>query len=67
MRLDNNIYILALIIFFYHKLQEQYFDWDSTTQGFILSSFFYGYILTQFAGGFIASKIGGHYVSINFI
>lgn len=43
-------------------VEEQYFDWDSTTQGFILSSFFYGYILTQFAGGFIASKIGGHYV-----
>lgn len=26
---------------------EQYFEWDSTAKGLVLSSFFYGYILTQ--------------------
>ncbi|KAJ3656273.1 hypothetical protein Zmor_015361 [Zophobas morio] len=35
------------------------FDWDSTTQGLVLSSFFYGYITTQFFGGWISAKIGG--------
>lgn len=40
------------------------FDWDSTQQGLILSSFFYGYITTQLIGGFIANKIGGHRVSL---
>lgn len=44
-------------------VQEQLFDWDTTQQGLVLSSFFYGYIWTQFIGGVLASKIGGHYVS----
>jgi ACS family sodium-dependent inorganic phosphate cotransporter len=35
------------------------FSWDSTTQGFILGSFFYGYIITQIPGGFLATKYGG--------
>ncbi|XP_055701272.1 vesicular glutamate transporter 1-like [Phlebotomus papatasi] len=43
-------------------VQEQLFDWDTTQQGLVLSSFFYGYIWTQFIGGVLASKIGGHYV-----
>jgi MFS transporter, ACS family, solute carrier family 17 (sodium-dependent inorganic phosphate cotransporter), other len=43
---------------------EQYFDWDTKTQGVILSSFFYGYICTQFIGGILAAKIGGHIVRI---
>ncbi|XP_055627576.1 sialin [Toxorhynchites rutilus septentrionalis] len=41
---------------------EQYFDWSSQMQGFVLSSFFYGYILTPFLGGFISNKLGGNYV-----
>lgn len=43
---------------------EQYFDWNSTEQGLILSSFFYGYILTQFLGGYFGSRIGGNWVII---
>ncbi|KAJ8960944.1 hypothetical protein NQ318_020244 [Aromia moschata] len=35
------------------------FDWDSTLQGYVLSSFFYGYITTQIIGGYLASKFGG--------
>uniref|UniRef100_A0A023ET50 Sialin n=1 Tax=Aedes albopictus TaxID=7160 RepID=A0A023ET50_AEDAL len=41
---------------------EQYFDWTTQMQGFVLSSFFYGYILTPFLGGFISNKLGGNYV-----
>ncbi|KAJ1528764.1 hypothetical protein ONE63_007151 [Megalurothrips usitatus] len=35
------------------------FDWDSRTQGLILSSFFYGYIMTQILGGWLAARVGG--------
>ncbi|XP_044751569.1 sialin-like isoform X2 [Coccinella septempunctata] len=35
------------------------FDWDSTVQGYVLSSFFYGYITTQLIGGWFAMRIGG--------
>ncbi|XP_035917149.1 sialin isoform X2 [Anopheles stephensi] len=41
---------------------EQYFDWSSSLQGYVLSSFFYGYILTPFLGGFISNRFGGNYV-----
>ncbi|XP_039595282.1 sialin isoform X1 [Polypterus senegalus] len=40
-------------------LRVQQFQWDSTTQGVILSSFFYGYILTQVPGGYLAGYFGG--------
>jgi len=35
------------------------FVWASSTQGFILGSFFYGYIFTQIPGGMMATKYGG--------
>ncbi|KZC04249.1 Vesicular glutamate transporter 1, partial [Dufourea novaeangliae] len=35
------------------------FDWDSKTQGLILSSFFYGYISTQLLGGWLGARVGG--------
>ncbi|KAK9511341.1 hypothetical protein O3M35_000010 [Rhynocoris fuscipes] len=35
------------------------FDWDSKTQGLVLSSFFYGYICTQLIGGWLGTKYGG--------
>lgn len=38
------------------------FHWDSKTQGFVLSSFYYGYVTTQLFGGWLARKIGGHIV-----
>uniref|UniRef100_A0A182Y2L1 Sialin n=1 Tax=Anopheles stephensi TaxID=30069 RepID=A0A182Y2L1_ANOST len=41
---------------------EQEFNWDSTTKGYILSSFFYGYIFTQLVGGYISNALGGNYV-----
>ncbi|XP_033646519.1 sialin-like [Asterias rubens] len=34
------------------------FNWDETTQGQILGSFFYGYILTQLPGGWLADRFG---------
>lgn len=40
-------------------MQEREFEWDSSTQGYVLSSFFYGYITTQLFGGWVATKIGG--------
>ncbi|XP_055704451.1 vesicular glutamate transporter 1-like [Phlebotomus papatasi] len=43
-------------------IEKQDFDWDSKTQGLILSSFFYGYIATQLLGGFLSAKFGGHLV-----
>ncbi|XP_059615194.1 vesicular glutamate transporter 2-like [Phlebotomus argentipes] len=41
-------------------VERQEFDWDSTTKGYLLSSFYYGYITTQILGGFLASRIGGN-------
>ncbi|PSN47931.1 Vesicular glutamate transporter 3, partial [Blattella germanica] len=38
------------------------FDWDSTSRGILLSSFFYGYIITQIPGGWLAGRIGGNRV-----
>lgn len=48
-------------------VEQQEFEWSSTQQGIILSSFFYGYILTQFAGGLLANKLGGHRVRMRTI
>ncbi|KAG7252424.1 hypothetical protein CRUP_028711, partial [Coryphaenoides rupestris] len=36
--------------------------WDSETQGWILSSFFYGYIFTQIPGGYLASRYGAKWL-----
>ncbi|XP_055701822.1 vesicular glutamate transporter 1-like [Phlebotomus papatasi] len=41
-------------------VEEQEFNWDSTEQGLLLSSFAYGYIWTQLLGGILAAKYGGH-------
>ncbi|MEE2782778.1 MAG: ACS family MFS transporter [Pseudomonadota bacterium] len=38
------------------------FDWDVTTQGAILSSFYIGYLLMQIGGGHLADKMGGKIV-----
>ncbi|XP_064107396.1 sialin-like isoform X2 [Macrobrachium nipponense] len=37
-------------------------DWDETTQGLILGSFFYGYFLTQIPGGRFAEMYGTKWV-----
>ena len=38
------------------------FNWDLTTQGLILSSFYVGYLLMQIGGGHLADKLGGKIV-----
>lgn len=40
---------------------DKLYDWDETTQGLILSSFYYGYVLTHIPGGVLAEKFGGKY------
>ncbi|CAK1547117.1 unnamed protein product [Leptosia nina] len=35
------------------------FDWSESTQGLILSGFYYGYCITQVPGGYLAQKYGG--------
>ena len=35
------------------------FDWDKSTQGYLLSTFFYGYICTQIIGGVLTDRFGG--------
>uniref|UniRef100_A0A6P7G0X8 Inorganic phosphate cotransporter isoform X1 n=1 Tax=Diabrotica virgifera virgifera TaxID=50390 RepID=A0A6P7G0X8_DIAVI len=37
------------------------YDWDETTKGLILSSFFWGYVVTHLPGGVLAEKFGGKY------
>lgn len=39
------------------------FDWSSSVQGYVLSSFFYGYLLTQVLGGYLSNRYGGTNVS----
>ncbi|XP_065843594.1 vesicular glutamate transporter 3-like [Oscarella lobularis] len=42
-------------------MKDQY-GWSSTTEGLILSSFFFGYIFTQVPGGWLAERYGGKWV-----
>ncbi|KAK9502974.1 hypothetical protein O3M35_011645 [Rhynocoris fuscipes] len=37
------------------------FAWDESTQGLILSAFFWGYVVMQLPGGLLAEKFGGKY------
>jgi len=48
-----NIYALRvnLSVAIVSMTEKKDFDWDASTQGIILSSFFYGYIVTQIPGG----------------
>ncbi|XP_054274203.1 putative inorganic phosphate cotransporter isoform X1 [Macrosteles quadrilineatus] len=39
-------------------MQDGEFVWDTTLQGYILSSFFYGYVLTQIPFGILSKKYG---------
>ncbi|XP_059045350.1 putative inorganic phosphate cotransporter [Achroia grisella] len=38
------------------------FDWDQSTQGLILSGFYYGYAVTQVPGGYLAERFGGKWI-----
>lgn len=60
-----------IIYLSFRKLQEAYFnsfnfpfqhaifDWSESTQGLILSGFYYGYAITHVPGGYLAEKYGG--------
>lgn len=37
------------------------FPWDSTSQGYLLSAFFYGYVITQIPFGILAKRYGSKY------
>ncbi|XP_063991278.1 putative inorganic phosphate cotransporter isoform X1 [Diachasmimorpha longicaudata] len=39
----------------------QLYHWDESTQGIILSSFYWGYVLTHLPGGMLAERFGGKY------
>ncbi|GJQ72217.1 hypothetical protein Trydic_g3308 [Trypoxylus dichotomus] len=41
--------------------EDKLYDWDQTTQGLILSSFYWGYVVTHLPGGILAEKFGGKY------
>ncbi|KAL1497229.1 hypothetical protein ABEB36_008224 [Hypothenemus hampei] len=43
------------------KDQSTLYDWDETTQGLILSAFYWGYVITHLPGGILAEKFGGKY------
>ena len=34
-------------------------EWDKTTQGWVMSSFFIGYLVTMVFGGWLADRFGG--------
>ena len=38
------------------------FDWDKTTQGILLASFFYGYVVTQLPGGYLSERFSAKIV-----
>ncbi|RZB39500.1 inorganic phosphate cotransporter [Asbolus verrucosus] len=40
---------------------DKLYDWDETTQGLILSAFYWGYAITHLPGGILAEKFGGKY------
>ncbi|XP_064108394.1 sialin-like isoform X1 [Macrobrachium nipponense] len=42
--------------------QEDVFEWDPTTQGLVLGSFFYGYAMTQVIGGRLAENYGSKWL-----
>ncbi len=38
------------------------YNWNTKTQGYILSSFFYSYTIIQIPAGFLATTLGGKYL-----
>uniref|UniRef100_A0A4W3HER2 Sialin n=1 Tax=Callorhinchus milii TaxID=7868 RepID=A0A4W3HER2_CALMI len=50
LRVDLSVAMVAMV---------EMYNWDSETQGIILSAFFYGYLFTQIPGGYLAGRFGG--------
>ncbi|XP_071443050.1 sialin-like [Hetaerina americana] len=44
------------------ELRDGEFEWDESTQGLVLSAFYYGYVSTQLLGGMAAIRWGGKMV-----
>ncbi|CAM1293236.1 Uncharacterised protein r2_g228 [Pycnogonum litorale] len=58
MKFNINIAIVDMVSSSATTDDDRKFNWNSRTQGVILSSFFWGYIVTQLPGGIIASRFG---------
>ncbi|CAM1325282.1 SLC17A6 (predicted) [Pycnogonum litorale] len=58
MKVDISIAIVDMVSTPGSESRGNVFDWNSTTQGLILSSFYWGYIITQIPGGLLASRYG---------
>lgn len=50
---------MAIVCMTESNESEPEFSWSKTTQGYMLSAFFYGYICTLVLGGVISDKCGG--------
>jgi len=48
-------------LFFFFQGADGEFLWDTETQSYILSSFFYGYVITQIPFGMLSKKYGSKY------
>ncbi|XP_065843595.1 sialin-like [Oscarella lobularis] len=57
-----NVYALRVNLSVAMVKMKKEFDWDPTTSGIILGSFFYGYIVTQIPGGMLSAKYGAKWV-----
>ncbi|XP_026680552.1 putative inorganic phosphate cotransporter, partial [Diaphorina citri] len=57
---DPNACPLGAVDHVHDENTQQYeFDWDETTQGLILGSFYWGYVIMHIPGGLLAQKFGG--------
>eukprot|EP01089_Gocevia_fonbrunei_P001515 TRINITY_DN11406_c0_g1_i2.p1 TRINITY_DN11406_c0_g1~~TRINITY_DN11406_c0_g1_i2.p1 ORF type:complete len:469 (+),score=63.68 TRINITY_DN11406_c0_g1_i2:1526-2932(+) len=57
-----NVYALRVNLSIAIKPMSKKYDYSSTEQGVILSSFFAGYIFTQVIGGYASSRFGGKWI-----
>lgn len=45
----------------HHQEADGEFEWETDTQGYVLSSFFYGYVITQIPFGILSKRYGNIY------
>ena len=46
------------------RLRDKVFNWNQTTQGHILGSFFWSYIVFQMLSGYLAERFGGKWIVV---